>query len=83
MTQITVRNIPPSVEARLRTLAQQSGLSLNQTVVQLLEVATGGKRTDPRRRNLSDFTARWTAKEAEAFDLAMAVFEAVDAEVWR
>jgi len=83
MSQMTVRNIPAAVEARLRALARQSGLSLNQTVVQLLEAATGGRRLDPRRRNLSAFSARWSAKEAEAFDHATAIFEAVDEEVWR
>lgn len=43
MTQITVRNIPASVEAKLRSLAERSGQSLNQTVIQLLEKAMGGK----------------------------------------
>lgn len=35
MTQMTVRNIPAAVEARLRALAERSGSSLNQTVIRL------------------------------------------------
>ena len=77
MTQITVRNIPASVEAKLRSLAERSGQSLNQTVIQLLEKATGGK-PEARRRDLSAIAARWDESEAEAFDRATAAFESVE-----
>lgn len=43
MNQITVRNIPAAVESRLRTMADRLGLSLDQTVIRLLEAATGGR----------------------------------------
>lgn len=82
MNQITVRNIPAAVEARLRSLAERSGLSLNQTVIRLLEAATGG-RPDTPRRDLSQIAARWSEHEAEAFHRATAPFESVDPEVWR
>lgn len=83
MKQITVRNIPDTVEERLRTLARHAGKSLNQTVVQLLADVTGGKRADRRRRDLSAIAARWNDEEADAFDRATRLFEAVDDEVWR
>lgn len=82
MNQITVRNIPAVVEAKLRSLAERSGQSLNQTVVRLLETATG-VTPDPRRRDLSAIAATWSDREAEAFDRATAVFESVDEEMWR
>jgi plasmid stability protein len=82
MSQITVRNIPAAIEAKLRLLADQSGLSLNQTVIHLLESATGGKPA-ARRRDLSAIAARWDDCEADAFDRATAPFESVDEEVWR
>lgn len=82
MNQITVRNIPAAVEARLRAQANRLGLSLNQTVIRLLEAATGG-RSDARRRDLSQIAARWSDSEADAFDRATALFESVDEEVWR
>jgi len=82
MNQITVRNIPAAVEARLRTMADRLGLSLNQTVIRLLEAATGG-RPDTPKRDLSQIAARWSDREADAFDRATAPFESVDEEVWR
>lgn len=83
MSQLTVRNIPDAVSARLRLLAAQSGMSLNRTVVRILEAATGGRPPEGRRRDLSAVGGRWTAQDAAAFERATAVFEAVDEEVWR
>jgi hypothetical protein len=82
MNQFTVRNIPASIEGKIRSLAERSGLSLNQTVIHLLETATGGK-PEARRRDLSAIAAKWDAGEADAFDRATAPFESVDEEVWR
>lgn len=82
MNQLTVRNIPAAMQSKLRSLAERSGLSLNQTVIQLLETATGGKQ-EARRRDLSAIAGRWDDREAEAFDRATAPFESVDEEVWR
>jgi len=82
MKQLTVRNIPAAIQTKLRSLAERSGLSLNQTVIQLLETATGGK-PEARRRDLSGITGTWDDQETEAFDRATAAFESVDEEVWR
>jgi hypothetical protein len=51
-------------------------------VIRLLEAATGG-RPDAPKRDLSQIAARWSDREADAFDRATAPFESVDAEVWR
>lgn len=82
MNQLTVRNIPAAIQTKLRSLAERSGLSINQTVIHLLETATGGK-PEARRRDLSALAAKWDAREADAFDRATAPFESVDEEVWR
>ena len=79
--QITVRNIPVAVSAKLRSLAAQTGLSLNQTVIQLLETATGGK-PEVRKRDLSAIAGEWSDREADRFDRAIVPFESVDEEVW-
>ena len=79
MNQITVRNIPAALESKLRTMADRLGLSLNQTVIRLLEEATGG-RADAPKRDLSQIAARWSDREADAFDRATAPFESVDEE---
>jgi hypothetical protein len=81
--QLKVRNIPAAVEARLRRLADESGASINQTVVRLLEAETGLAPAAPSKRDLAAFAGRWTAEDADAFDAAMRIFEALDEEVWR
>lgn len=62
MTRITIRNLPDAVEAKLRALAERSGASLNQTVVQVLEAVTGGRPLDQPRticpQSLRDGTPR-------------------------
>jgi plasmid stability protein len=83
MPQITVRNLPESVEARLRQLASRTGSSLNQTVVRLLEEVTGITRTTGPKRDLAAFGGRWTCDEAAAFDEAVGQFERLDEEVWQ
>ena len=82
MRQITVRNIPAAIEAKLRSLAARSGLSLNQTVIQLLETATG-ERPKARQRDLSPIAAKWDDHDVDAFERAMDAFESVDEEVSR
>ena len=82
MNQITVRTIPASVESRLRATADRLGLSLDQTVIRLLEAVTGG-RPDTPKRDLSEIAARLSDREAEVFDRVTAPFELVDDEMWR
>ncbi len=83
MSQITVRNLPEPVESRLRQLASSSGSSLNQTVVRLLQEATGTPSAVGQRRSLTAFIGCWNPAEADAFDAAVGIFESIDAEVWR
>ncbi len=61
-------------------MADRLGLSLDQTVIRLLEAASGG-RPDTPKRDLSEIAARLSDREAEVFDRVMAPFESVDAEV--
>ena len=70
------------VESRLRTTADRIGLSLDQTEIRLLEVATGG-RPDTPKRDLLEIAARLSDREAEVFGRVTAPFESVDDEMWR
>ena len=64
-------------------MADRLGLSLSQTVIRLLEAATGGRPDAPKRDLLSQIAARWSDREAEVFDRVTAFFELVDDEMWR
>jgi hypothetical protein len=63
-------------------MADRIGLSLSQTVIRLLETATGG-RPDTPKRDLSQIAPWWSDREAEVFDRVTAPFESVADEMWR
>ena len=78
---LTVRNVPPKVIKALNAERQRRGLSLNQTVVDLLGQALGVN--GPRRNGLARFAGTWTEEQFQEFEKATEVFETVDPELWR
>ena len=71
MKALTVRNLPPEVAKAIKDKAKKERRSLNQTVVSLLEEATGAK---PRSRkptvhhDLDHLFGVWSKEEADEFD---------------
>ncbi len=79
MAQVTLRDLPASVEAHLRERARIEGRSLSKVASELLAESLGLKEG---RRDLGRFAGAWTAEEAADFDRATASFEEIDEEVW-
>lgn len=77
-SQITVRNVPKELARRLAKLAQASGRSINATVLDLLERATG---IDGRRARLERYTT-WSKADVEEFDRALRSQRTIDPELW-
>jgi plasmid stability protein len=77
-TQLTVRNVDPELSRRLRVISQESGDSLNGTVLRLLREAVG---VNARRERLRRY-AGWTADDLEEFDAALRAQRVVDARFW-
>lgn len=85
MTAITLRNIPPELAATLERRAAESGLSLNRTVIRLLEEQLGlrPKTSRPRCYHDLDFLfGVWSEEEAARFDAALAEQRKIDPELW-
>jgi len=85
MKVITLRNIPPEVARLIEARRERSGLSLNKTVIRLLEESLGvaGPATLPRRHDdLDELAGTWTKKEAREFDRALAEQRQIDSELW-
>lgn len=76
--QITVRNVPKELARRLAKLAEASGRSINATVLDLLERATG---IDGRRARLARYTT-WSKQDVEEFDGALRVQRTIDPGLW-
>ena len=86
MGAITLRNLPPRVERRIRQLAAREGLSLNKAVLRLLEEAVGGGTREVaavEHDDLDHLAGSWSEKEAEQFEASLAEQRQVDDEVWR
>jgi len=83
VSQITIRNLPESVEQAIRDRARERNQSLNRTVTQLLEKALGIKPETGRKRDLSDLRGNWTADEADHFDRFVAESRTIDDEIWK
>jgi len=85
MKVISLRNIPPKIARLIELRSQETGLSLNKTVIQLLEETLGvsGPAAHPREyRDLDDLVGAWTPDEAREFDDILAEQRRIDPEMW-
>lgn len=83
MNQMTVRGFDDELDAVIRGLANQEGISLNQAALRLLRKGAG--LTDEYKGNpkaigtgLDDLFGVWSQDEADSFDAALEVFGTVD-----
>jgi plasmid stability protein len=81
MSQVTIRDLPPAVEAHLREKARIEGRSLSKVASDLLAEASGLGGGD-KKRNLAHFSGSWSAEDAAAFEATQKIFGAVDVELW-
>lgn len=84
MTAITLRNIPLKLQEAIQQRAGADGLSLNKTVLRMLEEAAG-QRTSGRQElhhDLDHLAGTWSEEEAETFEAALAEQRRVDPELW-
>lgn len=77
--QITVRGVPKELSRRIAKLAEVRKQSVNATVLELLERATG---IDGRRERLARYTT-WTADDVAEFAEALQVQRTVDDALWK
>lgn len=84
MTAITLRNIPPELQDAIRKRAGTYGLSLNKTVIRMLEEAAGQRTSavPTLYHDLDHLAGTWSAAEAAAFEASLAEQRSVDPEIW-
>lgn len=83
MKHLTVRNLPAEVAEALDRERQRRGLSLNQTIVQLLRRALGIGPGIPPTNGLRRLAGSWSEEEFEEFEEAVADFERIDEDAWQ
>ncbi len=85
MKAITLRSLPPHLAKAIRKEAARKGLSINKTVIILLEGRTAireGKKGRCRAsRELDILAGSWSKKEAAEFDKAPAAQRTIDPDL--
>ena len=85
MNAITVRNLPPAVAKAVKEKARKEKLSLNKTIVKLLEAATGAQKGDTQvvHHDLDHLAGTWTEAEYQEFMAALREQRQIDPEMWK
>jgi hypothetical protein len=83
MTAITLRNIPPKLLEAMRQRASTEGLSLNRTVLCMLEEAfeAGAANHTKLHHDLDHLAGNWSDEEGAAFDVALSEQSRIDPEL--
>ena len=85
MKSLSLRGIHEDLSKNLKKLSQKEGISLNKTVLKLLEDSIGVKRK--RRLNiyhdLDDLAGTWSSREEKEFKDKIHFFEMVDKGLWK
>ncbi len=87
MQQLTVRGFGRALIDRIRRLANQDGIPLNQAVLRLLRRGAGIAAPQGGRAvvgaSLDHLIGTWTPEEADAMDRALADLAEIDESMWR
>lgn len=71
MSTISIHNLPPRVEEKLRARARERGLSLNRTVKEILAESLGVDVTRPSNRDrFARFCGIWSEEQYNEFRAA-------------
>ncbi len=76
--QISVRNVPEELSAKLEAVSRQRGTSVNSTVIAVLEEALGA---EGRRRRLARY-ATWTDEDLKQFEGTLSTQRVIDPKLW-
>lgn len=84
MKSFTIRGVDEEIRSRLEQQAQQSGDSINTTMLKLLRKALQLDREKPypEHHDLDSLAGTWSPEEREQFDRFQKSFEQIDDELW-
>ncbi len=83
MKTMTIRNVSPDLAAALQEEKSRRGLSLNRTVLALMQEALGVSEEAERSNGLRRLAGTWTEDEFHEFEEAVRPFREIDEELWR
>ena len=80
---MTIRNVPADLAAALDAEKRRRGLSLNRTVLSLMQEALGISGGRSRRNGLHRMAGTWGEDDFRRFEEAVAPFGEIDEDLWR
>jgi len=81
---ITLRNLPEAVGRAVRERAEHYRVSLNQSVIRLLEDAVGAPRArEAEHHDLDQLIGSWSASAARSAERALEAQRRIDPEMWK
>jgi plasmid stability protein len=70
MKSITIHGLDDALEERIRSKAGEEGLSLNETIKQLLRKSLGLSERQPDCRHFDDLFGTWSQADLQEFNRA-------------
>lgn len=83
MKTMTIRNISTELAAALEAEKRRRGLSLNRTVLSLMQETLGISDARGRSNGLRSLAGSWNEDEFRQFEEAVAQFGEIDEGLWR
>ncbi len=86
MKAITVRGIAPDVALKLKEIASKENKSLNQLLLDLIEIRVGMKKEKKFTRRYDDLDAlfgKWSLQDFEAIQAKIDEERCIDPEIWK
>ncbi|MBW1890900.1 MAG: hypothetical protein JRI93_10330 [Deltaproteobacteria bacterium] len=83
MQQITLRGISPEIEKKIRRIAKEDHISINQVIKEIVHKEFGMAKQQPRASSLRKLAGGWSREEADAFETTIRSCQQIDAEMWQ
>ena len=83
MKTMTIRRVSTELAAALEAEKRRRGLSLNRTVLPLIEEALGISEGRARSNGLRRLAGTWSEDEFKRFEEATAPLGKIDGELWK
>lgn len=81
MRQITIRDIDPEVDQKIRQMARDRGQSLNQVIKEIIHKEF--KISEFPASSLRQLAGGWTREEAAELALSIKSCEQIDEDMWK
>ncbi|HKL00104.1 MAG TPA: antitoxin [Desulfotignum sp.] len=86
MKAITVRGIEPDVAVKLKEIASKENKSLNQLLLDLIEIRVGMKKEKKFTRRYDDLDSlfgKWSQQDFAAIQAKIDAERHIDPEIWK